>query len=300
MTRQRGIIAIATAVAATTSLAFAASAGADYHLIKISEVHNATGADAGDFVELQMTADGQNKLATHWIRLLDGNGVANAEYELPNVPNGGNQRTVLVGNTGVVGADFSNAGVIIESAGAACWNTSNLGQGGIDCVAWGNYQGGPGTLSSPALPAAATLPSGKSLHRTLARGCSTALDEADDTNDSSADFAVGDPSPRNNAAAPTERICSPCRGRTSTITGTDGNDVLKGTARRDVIAGNGGRDTIRGLAGNDVICGGAGKDRLLGGKGKDILLGQGGNDTLKGGAGKDKLKGGAGKDVQVQ
>ena len=112
--------------------------------------------------------------------------------------------------------------------------------------------------------------------------------------------------------------CPTCRGKTATITGTEGTDRLSGTPAADVIAALGGNDKVSGLAGNDTICGGSGKDTLKGGKGNDQLSGQkgndglygqkgndklsgkAGNDILKGGPGKDKLKGGAGKDKQVQ
>jgi CotH kinase protein/RTX calcium-binding nonapeptide repeat (4 copies) len=87
-----------------------------------------------------------------------------------------------------------------------------------------------------------------------------------------------------------------CKGKTPTIVGTEGKDVLKGTSRKDVMVGLAGNDKLSGLAGNDLICGGAGKDTLKGGKGKDTLLGQKGKDALKGGGGKDLCKGGKGND----
>ena len=106
-----------------------------------------------------------------------------------------------------------------------------------------------------------------------------------------------------------------CRGRTATIFGTAGADVLAGTPGRDVIAALGGNDTVRGGRGNDLICagsgrdrvaggrrndrvfGGTGADRLLGNDGNDILNGQGGRDRLNGGRGRDRLNGGAARDV---
>jgi hypothetical protein len=96
------------------------------------------------------------------------------------------------------------------------------------------------------------------------------------------------------------RLSPTCKGKPSTIVGTNGNDVRSGTPARDVIVGLGGNDKLSSLAGKDVICGGAGKDTLNGGKGNDKLYGESGKDTLKGGLGKDILKGGAGKDKQVQ
>ena len=106
-----------------------------------------------------------------------------------------------------------------------------------------------------------------------------------------------------------------CAGKTATIVGTTGSDVLAGTPGRDVIAALGGNDTVRGGRGKDLICAGSGRDRVAGGRGNDRvsggtggdrLLGNGGNDvlnanrgrdTLIGGRGRDRLNGGAARDV---
>jgi Ca2+-binding RTX toxin-like protein len=305
-------IALTAALTATASVGIAASASAAPQLL-IREAHRGT-TSAGDYVMLQMIADGQNTLAGNYIDILTPDGQASAEYPLPNVANGQSQRTVLIGNTGVTGADFANAGVALQTNGAVCLDThgSYDGTGGFDCVAWGNFVGNVHPLSSPALPVALAgvgLAPDQSLVRAICRGDQTLLDAPDDTNNSNADFAVGTPIGRNNAATPTETPCTagttttqapPCAGKASTIVGTQGNDTLKGTPAADVISGLGGKDKIKGLAGSDVVCGGAGKDTLLGGKGKDLLRGEAGKDKLKGGPGKDKLKGGPGKDVQIQ
>jgi Ca2+-binding RTX toxin-like protein len=95
----------------------------------------------------------------------------------------------------------------------------------------------------------------------------------------------------------TTRQLPVCRGLTSTIEGTEGNDTLNGTAGADVVAALGGNDTISGLGGNDVVCGGAGRDTARGGAGKDTLSGEAGKDKLIGGGGKDRLLGGAAADV---
>ena len=91
-----------------------------------------------------------------------------------------------------------------------------------------------------------------------------------------------------------------CGGRTTTLSGTEGRDVLNGTPRADVIAGLGGTDLVRGRGGNDVICGGASRDRLFGGGGRDRIYGEGGRDLLNGGKGTDVLRGGAGRDSETQ
>lgn len=95
-----------------------------------------------------------------------------------------------------------------------------------------------------------------------------------------------------------------CLGKSATIVGTDGFDVLVGTEGADVIAGLGAKDVIRGLGGNDRICGGSGGDELFGGEGNDRLAGQGNptpdgepafpsGDLLGGGKGDDVLYGGS-------
>lgn len=310
-------ITLATALA---TLGIAGSASAAPQLL-IREIHE-TGTD-GDYVVLQAYSAGQTSLAGTQVVTYDGGGGPFSHVVLSNVPNGANQATVLVGDAGVPGADATDATFnIINTGGTVCYaeGTSTVPPPtGIDCVA---YRGSnAATVFAPAPPASPYgTPfdlggqdlTGKSLIRSISKGCATALDTADDTNDSTADFSVGAPIMRNNAATPTEVPCpspagqippggvSTCAGKPLTITGTNGPDKLSGTPGVDVIAGQGGKDKIKGLAGNDVICGGAGKDTLVGGKGNDLLRGEAGKDTLKGGAGKDKLKGGPGKDVQIQ
>ena len=73
----------------------------------------------------------------------------------------------------------------------------------IDCVAYGNYMG---SLPGVGTPATST-PFESTLERSITKGCATALDLADDTNNSSADFALSTNPPRNNAATPTEILC---------------------------------------------------------------------------------------------
>ena len=91
-----------------------------------------------------------------------------------------------------------------------------------------------------------------------------------------------------------------CQGLLPTITGTNGDDVLRGTNGVDVIMGLGGNDVITGGNGNDVICGGAGNDTVSGDNGDDVLSGGFGNDTLNGANGDDTLIGGPGTDVLIQ
>jgi len=88
-----------------------------------------------------------------------------------------------------------------------------------------------------------------------------------------------------------------CAGRSATIVGTSGDDVLDGTPGSDVIVGLGGGDRISGLGGKDFLCGGSGDDTIDGGGGPDRIHGGGGSDTLDGASGGDRLYGQGGGDV---
>ena len=88
-----------------------------------------------------------------------------------------------------------------------------------------------------------------------------------------------------------------CNGRTPTMTGTEGNDVLIGTDGNDVIIGGAGHDQIFGMGGSDTICGGSGADLIDGGLGRDFLFGNAGRDELNGGNGNDEIEGGNGRDT---
>lgn len=97
-----------------------------------------------------------------------------------------------------------------------------------------------------------------------------------------------------------------CAGKTATIVGTNGDDVLHGTNNRDVIVALAGADEITGEGGNDLICsnkgsddviGGPGSDDLYAGRGTDRLIGRRGGDDLDGGPGRDRLWAGVGGDV---
>ncbi|MBJ7329425.1 MAG: triacylglycerol lipase [Solirubrobacteraceae bacterium] len=82
-----------------------------------------------------------------------------------------------------------------------------------------------------------------------------------------------------------------CGGKTATIVGTSGRDVITGTRRADVIVAGAGADTVRGGGGNDLICGGDGNDTLAGDAGKDRLWGGFGRDGCAGGPARDRLAG---------
>jgi len=73
-----------------------------------------------------------------------------------------------------------------------------------------------------------------------------------------------------------------CQGRTPTVIGTPGDDILVGTSGGDVIHGLEGNDTIIAQGGDDIICGGTGDDLVFGGPGGDAIEGGDGIDQLVG------------------
>jgi RTX calcium-binding nonapeptide repeat (4 copies) len=321
MDRRLTRIALVVSLAIIGASVLASAAGAAYHQNLIRQIHPSSGQFGGEWVELQMYADGENLVAGKVIRTFNSTDQLNSQYVItgPNPPNGQNQRTILISSLFQpmgVDADFVapvNDLQMTGQDGAVCYTENNPPTyTPIDCVAYGNYMG---SLPGVGTPAVAT-PFESTLERSIAKGCATALDPADDTNNSSADFALSNNPPRNNAAAPTETLCPgtggpgtgvpgpvapgqaapPCKGKRTTFLGTEGPDQFAGTAAADVISALGGNDTVSALASNDVVCGGAGKDILKGGKGKDTLVGQAGKDTLKGGGAKDRCIGGKGND----
>jgi hypothetical protein len=304
-------VCLCGALCAAVTLIAAAGAPAATLGVKIRQIHPSTGVLGGEWVELQMYAPNQNGVAGKVIRTFYPDGSDNSMYVISagdgSAPNGQSQRTILISNLFMpdgVAADFVAPVADLQMTGqdgAVCLTENNPPTyTPIDCVSYGNFTG---SISSAGTPAVAT-PFESTLERRITANCPTLLEAADDTNDSSADFALSDTPPRNNGQAPTETACAApkvrCGGLIATKVGTGKADTLIGTRRRDVIAGLGGNDTIRGLAGNDVLCGGKGRDRLFGGKGRDRLFGGPGPDLLRGGPAKDVLRGGPGRDRLVQ
>ncbi len=67
-------------------------------------------------------------------------------------------------------------------------------------------------IDAGAPPAAAGIRDDQSLNRTIAPGCATLLEAADDSGGSATDFSLAGPTPRANAVAPTETECTPGDG----------------------------------------------------------------------------------------
>ena len=204
--------AAAIALAIGALVLTAGSARATFHLMKMREVATNPAGPDSSYVELQMYALGPElprrarDHGLHIHRLVAGHSSTFPPSPGGDVANGDNQRTVLVGDTATPGspdyvdpviADFLST---ISAGGAVCWEN-------IDCVSWGGFTGAGRSPSPPGTPAAA-IPNGSALVRSIAPNCPTLLENADDTNNSSADFSIAPPAPRNNSVAPTETACS--------------------------------------------------------------------------------------------
>lgn len=186
-----------------------AASSASFHLVQVREVFPGTMLNPDSaYVELQMYAGGQNLVGGRSLTTYNPDGSLRHTFPIPeNVPDGGTQRTILIGDEFPPGAseDFFDADLgtnIVRAGGAVCFDS-------VDCVAWGSYTGGE-TLPSPVgAPAAAAggIPDETALVRSISRGCPTLLEAGDDTNVSAQDFALEPPAPRSNATAPTEVSC---------------------------------------------------------------------------------------------
>jgi hypothetical protein len=183
-------------------------AAATFHLMQIREVYaGSASAPEAQYVELQMWSAGQNLVEGHILRSYDAKGnVTGTSTFSHDVSGEANQSTLLLATPQAeaqfgVAADASLAAKSLSPAGGAvCWET-------IDCIAWGNFSGAlPSPAGSPAVPGG--IPDGMALRRSIARGCATLLDPADDNDNSAGDFAVVFPLPRPNSVAPSERPCT--------------------------------------------------------------------------------------------
>ena len=202
---------------ATAALLQAAPASATFHEIKVSEVSAGTVPSDGSYVEVQMYTPGQNFLNNGGMLAVcnDICSILPAEFgPFANVANGANQATVLIGDSAIPAGqkDFNINGLNLEDVddgGAVCW----FGEPGFsDCVSWGTFSNNDALTSNYGTTAGTPAPAltiGSALNRSIAPGCPTLLEAADDTNSSAADFSTGPPSPRTNAATPTEKPCAP-------------------------------------------------------------------------------------------
>lgn len=216
-TRGRGAAAGLLALLALAVTAAPASAASP---LKIREVYpGSAAAPLAEYVELQMTAGGQNDVDGQVVRFYDATGAETSSFTIPSdVANGGSQRTILLATAEAgtaLGGDATSPDFTLSSvdrmspAGGAVCLTGAVGS--EDCVTWGSIP----LLSSPfSDPQAANavpggIANGMALRRSIASGCSTYLEPSDDTDNSASDFAQATPNPRDNASTPTEVRCAP-------------------------------------------------------------------------------------------
>lgn len=198
-------------LALTAALLLApAGASASFHLTKITEVFPGTAAVPDSaFVELQAYQAGQNLLKDHDFKAYDAAGSVLETFTIPaNPASSQTQRTALYSDSsppdGVTpdSVFVDLGGRINPTGGAVCFET-------VDCVAWGSFAGGglPSPAGAPVAPGG--IPDGISISRSIAPGCATLLEGADDSNVSAADFGLtADPSPRPNSTSPPEHACA--------------------------------------------------------------------------------------------
>jgi hypothetical protein len=220
MNRRLTRTAFAGVFAAGLSALLASTAAATFHENMIRQVHEGSGGN-GDYVELQAYAAGQNFVANKYVALYDGGGGLLDYVTIPsNVPNGANQASILVAHdASTTGADVINSTLNVDNTnGYACYEDQlpPTATAALDCVSWGDFAPGFSPSLSPTGTPALQNPTGlganTSITRSITRGCATALDPADDTNNSAADFAVTTRTPRSNSQTPTEVVCQPAAG----------------------------------------------------------------------------------------
>jgi hypothetical protein len=219
LSRLRFIGLLAALVLGTTLIA-AAPASATFHLIKVREVFPGTAAQPdSDYVELQAYSPFQNQVQFGQLRIYNANGTTASTFTPagPLAVNA-NQMTVLIADSafgtvfpGGVTPDSTDSSLNLSpAAGAVCWPVNSTP---IDCVSWGASTGDenlPSTAGSPfqGTGASGAIGDGKAISRSISANCSTALDDADDTANSAADFSEVTPNPRQNSAPISEASCS--------------------------------------------------------------------------------------------
>ena len=206
MIRSRALLGT-VAICAVAPMAVPANAGATFHLVLVREVYpGSVAAPQAEYVELQAYASGQSHVDGHSIVLYGPSGakVGSAEFT-SDAAGTSNQMTLLAATPaaesqlGVVADAGLPADALDPAGGAVCWEA-------LDCVSWGAFAGStPSASGSPADPLG--IPDGMALRRTIAPGCPTLLEEADDSNDSATDFADVFPAPRPSSVAPSEHAC---------------------------------------------------------------------------------------------
>jgi glucose/arabinose dehydrogenase len=181
-------------VAAFLVVVWSGEAMAAFHLMRIRQVMAGAGGEATiQFVELQMTAAGQNFVSGHNLLFFDGAGNQTGSFTLPaNVSSGASGSSILIGteafkNVSTVVPDFIMPPGIVAPAGRIEFEGSAVDP----AVAYGDFTGSMKVglydyvAPAPALPVAG-------LQSLLRIRTATPFNN-------STDFALATPAPRNNA-----------------------------------------------------------------------------------------------------
>jgi hypothetical protein len=215
------LVAYLAAAATAVGLIAGPAAQASFHLIKVREVFPGSALiPDSSYVELQMYSGGQGLVQNGNIKVFDAAGNVTHSFTPTNaVSNSVNQSTVLIADSAyptqfpsAPAPDFTDPSLNLSPAGGAvCWPQTEPPFD--DCASWGNFSGQAMLVSTDTAPAApAGIPDGMAIRRTIAPGCASLLEGADDSNDSAADFAVVTPEPRPNSVAPSEHGCGSSGG----------------------------------------------------------------------------------------
>jgi Ca2+-binding RTX toxin-like protein len=280
-----------------------------------------------------MWTSGQRFVGGHSVFIFDAAGGQIEEFQLPtDVANGDNQATILIATSQAVtlfglARDFGMTPVIPAAGGKACFDA-------IDCVSWGSYSGSSAG-SGPPLNPGGGITTNLAAVRDISGGDPNLLEDADDTQNSAADFDLLPPRPRNNVGALGSRGSGGVSGgvlRFTAALGAADNVMLSGpsggfftlrdtgravnaTSGCTVIGATDLRCASGGVTGAQLdlgdladkssttsslpvtVDGGAGDDQLSGGTKNDVLTGGTGKDLLVGGSGADDLAGGTNQDT---
>ncbi|MGH2730473.1 MAG: Calx-beta domain-containing protein [Actinomycetota bacterium] len=197
-----GHLLAATGLAAASVSVAGPPAAASFHLTNVTEVFAGAADEASaQFVELQLRSGGNNFVQGLSVTVFNSSGTQVGSFTFASSPpNGASQSSILVATSAAetyfgVDADLVMTPVIPAGGGKACFEN-------VDCVSWGNYTGNSTSPSPSGTPLNAPdgIPADAAMVRDISGGSNpNGLDGGDDTNDSAADFALGSPTPRNNA-----------------------------------------------------------------------------------------------------
>jgi cysteine-rich repeat protein len=130
--------------------------------------------------------------------VFDSAGTRIDSFMLSDVSNGANQATILIATDEAtaffnVDADLAMTAVIPPRGGKICFDATS-----IDCMSWGNYTGSTAGVGTPFNQCGGLEPGQAARRRLDICGSATLLEFCDDANNSSTDFVVATPAPRNN------------------------------------------------------------------------------------------------------